>query len=64
LAVAEKLRIDWSPEQLAGWLKRQFPDRKSMHVSHETIYRSFFIQAKERPRKTFGFMTPAEVLRQ
>ena len=37
-AVAEKLSLDWSPEQVAGWLKRQFPDDKSMHVSHETIY--------------------------
>lgn len=45
-AVAEKLSVDWSPEQVAGWLKRQFPDDKSMHVSHETIYRSLFIQAR------------------
>ena len=45
-AVAEKLSLDWSPEQVAGWLKRQFPDDKSMHVSHETIYRSLFIQAR------------------
>jgi len=43
LAAAEKLRIDWSPEQVAGWLERQFPDKQSMHVSHETIYRSLFI---------------------
>lgn len=45
-AVAEKLSLDWSPEQVAGWLKRLFPDDKSMHVSHETIYRSLFIQAR------------------
>ena len=45
-AVTEKLSLDWSPEQVAGWLKRQFPDDKSMHVSHETIYRSLFIQAR------------------
>lgn len=45
-AVAKKLSLDWSPEQAAGWLKRQFPDDKSMHVSHETIYRSLFIQAR------------------
>jgi len=45
-AVAEKLSLDWSPEQVAGWLKRQFPDDKSMHVAHETIYRSLFIQAR------------------
>lgn len=46
IAVATKLRLDWSPEQVAGWLKRQFPDDRSMHVSHETIYRSLFIQAR------------------
>ena len=46
LTVASKLRLDWSPEQVAGWLKRQFPDNTSMHVSHETIYRSLFIQAR------------------
>jgi len=46
IIVASKLRLDWSPEQVAGWLKRQFPDDKSMHVSHETIYRSLFIQAR------------------
>ncbi len=46
IAVASKLRLDWSPEQVAGWLKRQFPDDRSMHVSHETIYRSLFIQAR------------------
>jgi IS30 family transposase len=44
--VAEKLSLDWSPEQVAGWLKRQFPDDKSMHVSHEMIYQSLFIQAR------------------
>jgi len=46
LAVAAKLSLDWSPEQVAGWLKRQFRDNKSMHVSHETIYRSLFVQAR------------------
>jgi len=46
LAVAAKLSLDWSPEQVAGWLKRQFWDNKSMHVSHETIYRSLFVQAR------------------
>jgi transposase, IS30 family len=44
--VASKLRLDWSPEQIAGWLKIQFPDDKSLRVSHETIYRSLFIQAR------------------
>ena len=43
--VAAKLSLDWSPEQIAGWLKLGFPDDKSMRISHETtIYRSLFIQ--------------------
>jgi IS30 family transposase len=36
--VASKLILDWSPEQISGWLKTQFPDDESMRVSHETIY--------------------------
>src|SRR5882762_9974570 len=44
--VASKLIRDWSPEQISGWLKLQYPDDESMHVSHETIYRSLFIQAR------------------
>lgn len=41
-----KLRKRWSPEQIAGWLKRTHPNDKSYHVSHETIYQSLFIQAR------------------
>ena len=44
--VASKLVLDWSPEQISGWLKSQYPEDKSMRVSHETIYRSLFIQAR------------------
>ena len=44
--VARKLRLHWSPEQIAGWLKRTFPGNESHQVSHETIYRSLFIQAR------------------
>src|SRR5207249_3649361 len=44
--VAEKLALDWSPEQVAGWLKREFPADKGLLVSHETIYRSLFVQAR------------------
>ncbi len=44
--VASKLQCEWSPEQIAGWLKRVFPDRDMMRVSHETIYRSLYIQAR------------------
>ena len=45
-AVASKLRLNWAPEQVAGWLKRAHPDDESYHVSHETIYRSLFVQAR------------------
>lgn len=45
-AIEIKLRVNWSPEQIAGWLKREHPEDESKHVSHETIYRSLFIQAR------------------
>ncbi|MFV3371954.1 IS30 family transposase [Pseudomonas sp. NY15435] len=48
--VAEKLQIQWSPEQIAGWLKRTYPDVADQ-VSHETIYRSLFIQARGALKK-------------
>jgi len=44
--VASKLRLEWSPEQIAGWLKRTYPGDEANQVSHETIYRSLFIQAR------------------
>src|ERR1700681_4409074 len=44
--VASKLILDWSPEQISGWLKTEYPDDERMRVSHETIYRSLFIQAR------------------
>ena len=45
-AVSAKLRRKWSPEQVAGWLKRAFPGEAHKQVSHETIYRSVYIQAR------------------
>jgi IS30 family transposase len=45
-AVARKLRLNWSPEQIAGWLKRAHPGEGVYQVSHETIYRSLFVQAR------------------
>jgi IS30 family transposase len=45
-AVTRKLRLDWSPEQIAGWLKSRHPGDETYHVSHETIYRSLFVQAR------------------
>lgn len=49
--VATKLRLLWSPEQIAGWLKHTYPCDESQHVSHETIYRSLFIQARGALKK-------------
>jgi IS30 family transposase len=49
--VASKLVLDWSPEQISGWLKAQYPNNESMRVSHETIYRSLFIQARGALKK-------------
>jgi len=44
--VAGKLKDDWAPQQIAGWLKTEYPDRPEFWVSHETIYRSLFVQAR------------------
>ena len=44
--VAAKLGMEWSPEQISGWLKQEYADAPDMQISHETIYRSLFIQAR------------------
>jgi len=44
--VSRKLQLNWSPEQIAGWLKRKYPQEEHNQVSHETIYRSLFVQAR------------------
>ncbi len=49
--VTGKLGRRWSPQQIAGWLKRTYPEDESLHVSHETIYRSLFIQARGALKK-------------
>jgi len=49
--VAGKLRLDWSPEQIAGWLKRTHPEDECNQVSHETIYRSLFVQTRGALKK-------------
>ena len=46
LVVAQKLALEWSPEQISGWLKRTHPRNKGLQVSHETIYRSLFVQTR------------------
>ena len=49
--VEEKLEDWWSPQQVARWLRRSYPDNQEMYVSHETIYLSLFVQGK-------GALTP------
>jgi IS30 family transposase len=49
--VASKLQLEWSPEQIAGWSKQAYPDDENYQVSHETIYKSLFIQARGALKK-------------
>jgi len=49
--VAGKLKQHWSPEQIAGWLKETYPRDETKHVSHETIYKTLFIQARGALKK-------------
>ena len=49
--VASKLQLQWSPEQIAGWSKQAYPDDENYQVSHETIYKSLFIQARGALKK-------------
>ena len=49
--VAKKLQLQWAPLQIAGWLKRSYPDNENDQVSHETIYKSLFIQARGALKK-------------
>ncbi|MDB4303501.1 IS30 family transposase [Desulfosarcina sp.] len=44
--VVKKLQLEWSPQQVAGWLKREHPDNEAYNVSHETIYKSLYIQSR------------------
>lgn len=50
-AVAAKLQLQWAPEQIAGWLKHNYPGVENNQVSHETIYRSLYIQARGALKK-------------
>jgi IS30 family transposase len=49
--VVNKLQLQWAPQQIAGWLKRAYPGDEGTHVSHETIYKSLFIQARGALKK-------------
>ena len=49
--VASKLHLNWSPQQISGWLKLAHPHDESLQVSHETIYRTLFVQARGALKK-------------
>jgi transposase, IS30 family len=49
--VADKLQRQWSPEQIAGWLRHTYPDDADCQVSHETIYRTLYIQSRGALKK-------------
>ena len=49
--VAAKLKLEWSPQQIAGWLRATFPTNPAMRVSHETIYKTLFVQARGALKK-------------
>jgi IS30 family transposase len=62
--IAGKLKRQWSPEQIAGWLKREYPDEECYHVSHETIYKSLFVQARGvLKRELLGYLSTQRVSR-
>jgi IS30 family transposase len=50
--VARKLALQWSPQQIAHWLRQTFPSDAELHVSHETIYRSLFVQSRGLLKQT------------
>ena len=49
--VEQQLKRLWAPEQIGGWLKYAYPDDENDQVSHETIYKSLFIQARGALKK-------------
>jgi IS30 family transposase len=50
-AVSIKLKLEWSPQQISGWLRQEYPGNEAMQVSHETIYKTLFIQARGALKK-------------
>jgi len=50
-AVASKLRLDWSPQQISAWLRMSYSEDPSMQISHETIYRTLYVQARGALKK-------------
>ena len=62
--VTSKLRLNWAPEQIAGWLKRSHPGDENHCVSHETIYRSLFVQARGALKKELlGYLRSRRAIR-
>ena len=62
--VSEKLQRRWSPQQIAGWLKLTYPDDPGMHVSHESIYRTLFVQSRGALRRELTrYLRTGRVLR-
>ncbi len=62
--VAEKLGRRWSPQQIAGWLKLTYPHDPEMHVSHESIYRTLFVQSRGALRKELtAYLRTGRVIR-
>src|SRR3954449_657352 len=62
--VTEKLQRRWSPQQIAGWLKLTYPDDPGMHVSHESIYRTLFVQSRGALRKELtAYLRTGRVIR-
>lgn len=62
--VSGKLEQRWSPRQISGWLKREFPHDAAMNVSHETIYRTLFVQARGALKKELkGYLRRRTLLR-
>jgi IS30 family transposase len=63
--VAQKLQHNWSPQQISGWLSKAFAQDHSMRVSHETIYRSLFIQSRGALKKELlGHLRTRRTMRQ
>ena len=62
--VEEKLLLRWSPQQIAGWLKLTYPDSPEMLVSHESIYRTLYVQSRGALRKELSrYLRTGRVIR-
>jgi hypothetical protein len=60
----QKLALQWSPEQVSGWLKRQFPADQGMQISHEPTYQSLFIQTRGAEEELMAHLRTARQMRQ